>query len=233
VGAQQRAPVPRGYVPGQTAGRSRGLPVHWPLCPAPLPPLVGGEGFAAAIGAAATESASVARTPAMTLRVLPIFLSFRSTFVRVDPCASNAPRDRPIAQGDLSHHAGAACGFASARCVGIQCDACRGGIAQRNRGSRNRQGDSRRKPEVYEERDDSSTQLRGTPSGFPPRTSSGGALRSLSPSARSGSGRVTIGHQPRSGAQIERNPPSSAAIHGARRCAANGAIPLYRADQPG
>ena len=137
MGAQQRAPVPRGYVPGQTAGRSRGLPVHWPLCPAPLPPLVGGEGFAAAIGAAATESASVARTPAMTLRVLPIFLSFRSTFVRVDPCASNAPRDRPIAQGDLSHHAGAACGFASARCVGIQCDACRGGIAQRNRGSRN------------------------------------------------------------------------------------------------
>jgi hypothetical protein len=38
------APFLRRYGP-QEAGRSSGLPVHWPLWPAPLPPFVGGGGF--------------------------------------------------------------------------------------------------------------------------------------------------------------------------------------------
>src|SRR5215218_3835904 len=45
------------YVPGQTAGRSAGLPVHWPLWPAPFPPLVGGLGLAHAADAVPTASA--------------------------------------------------------------------------------------------------------------------------------------------------------------------------------
>jgi hypothetical protein len=41
------------------AGRSACGPVHWPLRPAPLPPLVGGLGSAQAAGASPTQ-----RTPA-------------------------------------------------------------------------------------------------------------------------------------------------------------------------
>jgi hypothetical protein len=38
------------------AGRSSGLPVHWPLEPAPLPPFVGGGAFANAAAAARSEA---------------------------------------------------------------------------------------------------------------------------------------------------------------------------------
>src|SRR5215208_5678072 len=94
TGARRRAPVPRGYVPGQTAGRRSGLPVHWPLWPAPLPPLVGGDGLAAAIGATATESARLASTAATTLRVLLIFDSLLGRPRSGRPVRPpNAPRD--------------------------------------------------------------------------------------------------------------------------------------------
>jgi hypothetical protein len=48
----------------QEAGRSSGFPVHWPLCPAPLPPFVGGAGLpnaAAGTDAAKTPATSSAR----------------------------------------------------------------------------------------------------------------------------------------------------------------------------
>jgi hypothetical protein len=37
--------VQRVYLEPQEAGRSSGLPVYWPLWPAPLPPLVGRGGI--------------------------------------------------------------------------------------------------------------------------------------------------------------------------------------------
>lgn len=46
------------------AGRSAAGPVHWPLCPAPLPPFVGGLGFAVA-GPARAKSPVVATTTTM------------------------------------------------------------------------------------------------------------------------------------------------------------------------
>src|SRR5215208_7595793 len=100
TGARRRAPVPRGYVPGQTAGRSAGLPVHWPLWPAPLPPLVGGDGLAAAIGAVATESARAARTPATTLRVLFISSPFRSNLSVANPRRGHPNRTRGVISPD-------------------------------------------------------------------------------------------------------------------------------------
>jgi hypothetical protein len=48
------------------------LPVHWPLWPAPLPPFVGGEGFAVATGATATAKAAAESSAAMVLRVRAI-----------------------------------------------------------------------------------------------------------------------------------------------------------------
>ena len=66
VGALRERPLvvsemrPSGYGP-QEAGRSSGLPVHWPLCPAPLPPFVGG--FALPAAAAGRDAA---KTPATT-----------------------------------------------------------------------------------------------------------------------------------------------------------------------
>jgi hypothetical protein len=53
----------------QEAGRSEAFPVHWPLLPAPLPPSVGGDGFAAATGATATPSAATANSAAVALRI--------------------------------------------------------------------------------------------------------------------------------------------------------------------
>jgi hypothetical protein len=76
VGANDEAPengglsVPRGrvvvavYAPGQTAGRSAAAPVHWPLCPPPLPPFVGGDGFANAGTAVATPNTAPVTTMA-------------------------------------------------------------------------------------------------------------------------------------------------------------------------
>jgi len=66
-----------GWFPGppwlwQEAGRSEFLPVHWPLWPAPLPPFVGGEGFAVATGATATAKAAAESNAAMVLRVRAI-----------------------------------------------------------------------------------------------------------------------------------------------------------------
>jgi hypothetical protein len=56
------------------AGRSVGLPVHWPLEPAPFPPLVGGAGLARAAGAiAAAKSAPLARIAA-ALRLMDFLL---------------------------------------------------------------------------------------------------------------------------------------------------------------
>ncbi len=56
------------------AGRSSGLPVQLPLLPAPLPPLVGGDGLANAAGAIVAPSAAVARSAAKVRRVLLIGL---------------------------------------------------------------------------------------------------------------------------------------------------------------
>jgi hypothetical protein len=53
----------------QEAGRSEFLPVHWPDLPAPLPPWVGGDGLAPAIGAVATPNATVDRATANSFRV--------------------------------------------------------------------------------------------------------------------------------------------------------------------
>jgi hypothetical protein len=50
------------------------LPVHWPLCPAPFPPLVGGDGFANA-GAEAVARAALAKRIAPSLRALVMFTS--------------------------------------------------------------------------------------------------------------------------------------------------------------
>jgi hypothetical protein len=62
-----------GWLPGppwllQELGRSALAPVHWPLLPAPLPPSVGGDGFAPATGAAAAVSAAIVNTEAIVLR---------------------------------------------------------------------------------------------------------------------------------------------------------------------
>jgi hypothetical protein len=51
----------------QEAGRSLGFPVHWPLWPAPLPPLVGG-GALANDGAATASISPPVRQSAVTLR---------------------------------------------------------------------------------------------------------------------------------------------------------------------
>jgi hypothetical protein len=66
--------VSYGWSPGppwlwQDAGRSAWGPVHWPLCPAPLPPLVGGGASANAVDAA--PSASV---PARTTMEIARFI---------------------------------------------------------------------------------------------------------------------------------------------------------------
>jgi hypothetical protein len=58
----------------QEAGRSEALPVHWPLEPAPLPPFVGGDGFANA-GAAAVAKAALANRIAPSLRALVMLTS--------------------------------------------------------------------------------------------------------------------------------------------------------------
>jgi len=70
-----------GWLPGppwlwQELGRSAFAPVHCPDWPAPLPPLVGGLGFAEATGTAATASAATDSSAAMLLRVLVILTSF-------------------------------------------------------------------------------------------------------------------------------------------------------------
>ena len=44
-------------------------PVHWPDRPAPLPPLVGGPGFATAGGTTVAAKASAENTPATSLRI--------------------------------------------------------------------------------------------------------------------------------------------------------------------
>ena len=53
------------------AGRSDAGPVHCPLLPAPLPPLVGGDGLANA-GAVAARNIIAAKIPATALRVRDI-----------------------------------------------------------------------------------------------------------------------------------------------------------------
>src|SRR6185437_10085921 len=66
----------------QELGRSALGLVHWPLLPAPLPPSVGGDGFAAVTGAMATPSAATANSAAIALRIRLIIPLFR---------CSNAP----------------------------------------------------------------------------------------------------------------------------------------------
>jgi hypothetical protein len=56
----------RGYGLWQDLGRSSAGPVHWPLWPAPLPPLVGGWGVANA-GAAVDSTSAVAKAAATLL----------------------------------------------------------------------------------------------------------------------------------------------------------------------
>jgi hypothetical protein len=63
-----------GWLPGppwllQDDGRSSCGPVHCPLWPAPLPPLVGGLGEASAVGVSPTQIAPAASSVAAVLRV--------------------------------------------------------------------------------------------------------------------------------------------------------------------
>ena len=53
------------YLAGQTGGRSAGLPVHWPECPAPFPPLVGDEASAQAVAPTPLSKAVVATMAAI------------------------------------------------------------------------------------------------------------------------------------------------------------------------
>ena len=62
----------------QDAGLSAGLPVHWPLDPAPRPPWVGGFGAANAGAAVATVN-RLANNTAIALRFIIHLLSFSKT----------------------------------------------------------------------------------------------------------------------------------------------------------
>jgi hypothetical protein len=55
----------------QEWGRSLGLPVHWPLWPAPLPPLVGGLGLANAGPGRRQDAGSHKRDGGSTKQTLP------------------------------------------------------------------------------------------------------------------------------------------------------------------
>jgi hypothetical protein len=86
----------------QEVGRSAAGPVHWPLCPAPLPPLVGGCGVANAWAEAPKMPAATSTAPATTRPMRFImtqcpFLPIRILLARYAPFsemqeAQNTPR---------------------------------------------------------------------------------------------------------------------------------------------
>jgi hypothetical protein len=86
----------------QEAGRSAALPVHWPLDPAPLPPLVGGDGFANA-GAAAVAKAALAKRTAPSLRALVMFTSLPGGCLHM-------PSGHPNRMYEIPHFGRKSCG---------------------------------------------------------------------------------------------------------------------------
>lgn len=92
-------------------GRSAAGPVHWPLCPAPLPPFVGGLGAATA-GATPPTVAAAASSAAMIGRRRERFI-IETTSIRscVLPCVPSVDRlscgSRHDAVAEINHkHAG-------------------------------------------------------------------------------------------------------------------------------
>jgi hypothetical protein len=85
--------LPECYGDWQDAGRSAAGPVHWPLWPAPFPPLVGGDGFADATGARAPSRAHVDSAIAIRLRSGLIPTSFLSPAANLSRLSSK--RHRP------------------------------------------------------------------------------------------------------------------------------------------